>query len=460
MKELELKEEKGQKSYIALHTSKNSGITLVALIITIIVLLILAVVSIRAVQGDGIIKHAKDAKTSTTVAQEKEQILLAVNEWNIQKNYQKNSGVTFKSFMTDKLTNAELVEGDDAGPLTVTMKDTGNVYTVKDDGTLLIGECWKDNGDGTFTKGKTTLKIGDYVDYKYDVVSAGYPLSKAHSGYSDQTITQPTTQLQWRVLGLDKNGNIELISATPATSTYVYFKGAAGYNNGVYLLNDMCEKLYSNSTLGIKARSLTIEDIEKQFSDAGKNARKNYTNSSSHIGYGGIKKYTDNKYPLIYAEETGSGVNGTIREGGIGKSVPFYKKNEDLTVAYDKDGNAVKTAYTTASGNLNTTQTQYEFSNIPSSYFKNETFHNMIFGTGTYYWLASRCVGCASGSAIFCLSYVDVDDLRGHDMFASFVNSSYYGAYLRPVVSLGSGVSVDTSTGNGESTSMYAIVKK
>lgn len=40
----------------------QKGITLVALIITIIVLLILAVVAIRAVQGDGIIAHAKNAR--------------------------------------------------------------------------------------------------------------------------------------------------------------------------------------------------------------------------------------------------------------------------------------------------------------------------------------------------------------------------------------------------------------
>lgn len=41
---------------------EQKGITLVALIITIIVLLILAVVAIRAVQGDGIIGHAKNAR--------------------------------------------------------------------------------------------------------------------------------------------------------------------------------------------------------------------------------------------------------------------------------------------------------------------------------------------------------------------------------------------------------------
>lgn len=40
----------------------QNGITLIALIITIIVLLILAVVAIRAVTGDGIIAHAKNAR--------------------------------------------------------------------------------------------------------------------------------------------------------------------------------------------------------------------------------------------------------------------------------------------------------------------------------------------------------------------------------------------------------------
>ena len=54
----------------------EKGITLVALIITIIVLLILAVVAIRAVQGDGIISHAKNAQTGYEKAQAEEQDML------------------------------------------------------------------------------------------------------------------------------------------------------------------------------------------------------------------------------------------------------------------------------------------------------------------------------------------------------------------------------------------------
>lgn len=50
----------------------QKGITLVALIITIIVLLILAVVAIRAVQGDGIISQAKNARDKYNEAQMEE----------------------------------------------------------------------------------------------------------------------------------------------------------------------------------------------------------------------------------------------------------------------------------------------------------------------------------------------------------------------------------------------------
>ena len=403
-----LKEGKiNKKSHNTHRTSQNSGITLVALIITIIVLLILAVVAIRAISNDGIISHAKNAQTGYEKAQAEEEQRLLEYEYQIASAQGTVTG-TYDEYVLEK------------------------------------------------TYG---LKIGDYVNYTYDTVSAGYSLSKAHSGYSsDKTITQPTTKLQWRVLGLDKNGNIELISATPAKSTYVYFKGAAGYNNGVYLLNDMCEKLYSNATLGIKARSLTIEDIEEQFSDAGKNARSNYT---GNIKYGGTQSYdTNNKYPLIYAEEAGSGVNGTIREGGIGQSVPFYNK-DNLTVAYDANGNAVKTAYTAASGNLNATQTYYYFSNTPSSYFQNEIFHNMIFGTGTYYWLASRYVRFSSSYAGFGLRAVNRASLDGSSLFYSDGNPDDGNCCLRPVVSLGSGVYVDTSAGDGLSPdSAYTIVKK
>ncbi|MGN1299591.1 MAG: hypothetical protein ACI4UE_06400 [Candidatus Scatovivens sp.] len=221
----------------------------------------------------------------------------------------------------------------------------------------------------------------------------------------------------------------------------------------MYLLNDMCEKLYSNSTLGIYARSLTIEDIEEQFSDEGKNARDTY--KTSYAIYGEVKPCKNNQYPKIYEEEAGSGINGTIREGGIGQSVSLYNK-DNLTTSEDSIGNS--------STQLTTTQTYYYFSDTQnsSSYFENETLHEMIFevGTNTSYWFASRCVTCDPDYAFFGLRMVSINGLSENRMFSSLGMSSGSGCYLRPVVSLKSGLSVDTSTGNGTAGSMYEIVQK
>ena len=92
--------------------NKNKGITLVALIITIIVLLILAVVAIRAVQGDGIIRYAKNAKTEYQAVQ--------VNE-----------DATLDSYLTKLDENAGNGEGGDTGTaLTVAEAQTKGVLST------------------------------------------------------------------------------------------------------------------------------------------------------------------------------------------------------------------------------------------------------------------------------------------------------------------------------------------
>lgn len=59
---------------------KESGITLIALVITIIVLLILAGISIAMLTGEnGILSKATKAGAETTIAEQKEQVALAIN---------------------------------------------------------------------------------------------------------------------------------------------------------------------------------------------------------------------------------------------------------------------------------------------------------------------------------------------------------------------------------------------
>ena len=97
------------------------------------------------------------------------------------------------------------------------------------------------------------LQPGDYINYTYDTVTENYSLPAIHSGYTnDQTISQ-TTGLKWQILNIDtEKKTIDLIaniSDDNLTTTKVHFSGALGYNNGVYFLNDICKKQYSNSNL-------------------------------------------------------------------------------------------------------------------------------------------------------------------------------------------------------------------
>ena len=74
------------------NTQNNKGITLIALIITIIVLLILAVVAIGAVQNDGIINHAKNARDEYGKAGDNENATLDKYLEEIEKNLPGNNG--------------------------------------------------------------------------------------------------------------------------------------------------------------------------------------------------------------------------------------------------------------------------------------------------------------------------------------------------------------------------------
>ena len=251
----------------------NKGITLIALILTIIILLILAVVAISAVRGDGIISHAKNAKTDYTNAQEEEQIQIALNEWKI-KDIQNNK--KFTEFMQEKF-GKDNVEKVTENEVIVTM-ESGNKYKVTAEGTIIstkgvnlnksslvlelkegtiatetltaslseiTGEITWSNSDNTkatisstkgesiivtaVAKGETTITAtcGDYTAtckvivenameigncVKYDV-----PYTDMYSGI------EYTADNGWRYIGKDDNGNKLIVSTgIPAILNYSY----------------------------------------------------------------------------------------------------------------------------------------------------------------------------------------------------------------------------------------------
>ena len=270
-----------------------------------------------------------------------------------------------------------------------------------------------------------TVKIGDYV--AYTPTSSSYTVSSTYSGYSsNQTIL--TESLNWRVLDV-VNGQVRLISATP-TSSSVSLEGYQGYNNAVYLLDNLCKTLYSGSKG--TAQSLKIEDIEKYLTYD----YTQYENAYVDTGlYGGTKEYTSASYryyPSIFAQETTGWVDGTQ-----GTTYELSQQNSLIN----------QTSTNLATSKIKITQTDWyrslgtrDFDNMYYKLFMNN-------GSTSYssYWLASRCVNASSSYAGFRVRYVEHDTPNAITLYNSSGFKISFARGVRPVVSLNSGITVDSS---------------
>ena len=111
-------------------TKIKKGISLIVLVITIIIMIILASAIIISLNDSGVIDNANKAKYDTLTAHEKQEVYISESLWVVQKD-EKDNTYTLKTFMEEKLGKiAESIVDNGDGTLTITMKDTGNEYTV------------------------------------------------------------------------------------------------------------------------------------------------------------------------------------------------------------------------------------------------------------------------------------------------------------------------------------------
>ena len=274
------------------------------------------------------------------------------------------------------------------------------------------------------------IKIGDSVNYTYD--SAGsYSLSSTYSGYSsNQTIAQ-TTGLTWKVLNVDKeNDTVDIISTNPTSST-VRFYGALGYHNGPYIMNKICEELYSNSTLNVTARNINLLDMEQHLTPTGIATRNKYANS---VRYGKTKTYKDNYscYPLLYEGQKGAGVNVAEANASTIAQPDITKGNDPYSESVDTTGPLTDKTYKQADNKvLAVTQTLYSIPINEANY--GEAYK--VLNNSTPYWVSARYVYTNSNVAVFGMYDADMN-LGGYNMFYSNKDGYDYDDRLRPVVSL------------------------
>lgn len=440
---------------------KSNGITLVALVVTIVVLLILAGVSINVMVGDnGIITKSKAIRSNIEKAEAEGQSKIdslqqaeytedgtvILNDENAPTiNSMEVTNITETSF-TVKVTVTETGSGlakieysiDDGEHYITPNYNQAKSYTFED---LKIGfEEYKvkvkatdiNNNSSYASKTVEKFKIGDYVNYTYDTAENYTNLTGTGSTSNPaEGISQSGTTLKWRILNIDvANRTIDLVSENP-TDNKVYFSGALGYNNGVYLLNDICEKLYSNNALGVKARSINLEDMEKHLTPAGFAARNSYTGA---VKYGTTKLYEESNsyYPKLYETQKGAGINlsdeATVTQPNIEGTVDPY--NESSKGYFSVTTETYEQANTSG---LTVTQTYYY---IPINEANYGTAASVLRNSN-YFWVASRCVATYSSLSFATFGIRSAfTSAEGYYMLSTGGSSYDRSRCLRPVVSL------------------------
>ena len=416
---------------------KQEGITLVALVITIIVLLILAMVSIRIVMDGGLITKASKSTDTHTVAAEKEAITTGYAAYQID------------SIKTESPTL--LIEGAKATPKgegwNITFTKTNNEYQLSKDGNALLAKqngidvIWIDNGDDTFTKGEVTVKVGDKVTYNTGTKNTT-TVKAEKSGYSSDQKFE-TEELGWRVLGINTNGELELISDNP--TRYLYLENETGYLNAEEILNNMCNELYGQGKHATGARSLKVEDINKLGKYDPTTYKQDY---GDYANYGDIWTY---RFPTSgdYMQSKRTKADGTLVKDWTNITdtdcQTFRMPGEKEIISADNRNDTGRSlentyySYDVADKVKQTTSDGKKMSDIISK------------GTGSsyeYQWLASRCVSCGFYNAYFNVRGVSNNVLNNY-LYNSYGKSIRITERVRPVVTLESDIQLSGNSNDG-----------
>ena len=269
------------------------------------------------------------------------------------------------------------------------------------------------------------MNLANPEEGKIDISATDSGMDNAElEGITAQTFeiskTNNKNQLNWRVLGENENGEIELIAGSPMKSNntldskenpYLYLYGAKAYENGEKILGNICELYKTKDKTGYisSARSVNQKDIDKV---VGLNSidEINNVNLATPIGteYNFPDHYTPSSWLKTLVSGKSEGYYYTVNSK-VGEGAPSVTVND----------------------------------RIFKMLFENTDYTSPTKG-GRRYWLASRSVLSHSVNANFCLgtasTFDGVSRAGSYDMFISVGHEEYDGFAVRPVVSLKSSV--------------------
>ena len=300
-----------------------------------------------------------------------------------------------------------------------------------------------------FEKITNKVKVGDYVNYVPTAVQ-NVETDSSKTGYAKEILSTDTTT-KWRILSIDnETGKVMLTTYGPANK--VTLRGATAYFNGANELHRLCEMLYSNTTKGIEARNMTIEDLNKA------------------CGY--TPPVSFEKWAMYPADTLDSDLKDIVVYGHIYKA---YKHTDDLAVGieyarfYNWDDNDGITHHSVDEKDYIELKSKDEPVLIrktlywydPSSI--NSIIGDIINGDGTNRsWLASSCVNLNSEYPFvhYCLCATFITDVYA-GVTVSSTGEAYATLYgLRPVISISANLlDISNSSTDGSSASAAWNIK-
>ena len=142
----------------------------------------------------------------------------------------------------------------------------------------------------------TQLNIGEYITYN---TNNSYNLDNDYSSEEDSIIN--TNNSLYRILSVNDDNTIDIISVNSVLLNNLTFNGANGYNNFAYIVNDICNKVFSNNNT-VYVKNVNINELEK------------YT-STKIVNYDNIKSINKLLYiPKILEYEKNVIIDGNTNE--------------------------------------------------------------------------------------------------------------------------------------------------
>ena len=367
---------------------KERGITLISLAVTVVVLMFLAGIIITANKdNNGILDIANNKKEETERMTIEEGIKIELQE-DPPESY---------ADLIEFLKGYGTILNED-------VPDEATLVTTKGEYKILVKDIW--NTD----KEELGISVGDYVEYSYD--GGTYIVDGTYSGTNEEkTITIPNSGTSiWRVIDVNKQSKQVKIIPTSLNNYEITLNGVNGFNNGVKILNDLCNQIFSNTQYNATAKNINIEDIEKLSSNL---------SELKGVNYGIEKEYNSLVYPYVLKGENNNNSN-----------------QDDFFYNYEN------------ASNIKLMQTYYE-GNIE---FKSSKYNDLL-PSGSY-WISSRAINNTSNAEYYLriLNTVNTVTLSGTKLFNSQGQEQSNTFSVLPIVTIESN---DLNSGKGTQSEPY-----